>query len=178
MKTSLRITTFVVLAVLNTGCRDPLPCSDCEAADDPEPSEDLPGDTPDLPCGGTDLSSDSNNCGECGNVCYVNSNALGTSSEAGGCVDGTCAPTWGSCEPHYEDMPRTCAEFCTYSSGTCQANACAGHTAIFFTTNPFNPACWEGNPFADFDGGCDDPLTAPEDDEGAGIYVQCCCSYE
>ena len=161
----------LALALASLACRDPLPCSDCEAADE-ESVPDLPAETPDLPCGGADLSSDPNNCGECGHTCGVV--AEGTEWQAGGCIDGECAPLWGVCVPHYEEMPKTCAEKCLI--GTCQANGCSGHTAVFFTTNPFDPQCWEDDPYAVFDGGCDEPLTAPFDDPDVAIQVECCCS--
>jgi hypothetical protein len=165
--------TFLVwLFILTTlpGCRDPLPCSDCDLADD-DSASDLPSPA-DLPCGGADLNSDPNNCGECGSGCALKGE--GTEWEAGGCVDGECLPTWGTCEVHDEANPKTCAEKCLGGT-TCQANGCGGHTALFFVTFPFNPMCWENDPYEVFDDGCDEPLTAPYDDPNVGIMVQCCC---
>jgi hypothetical protein len=159
-----------VLALASLGCRDPLPCSACEVAD--EETSDVSPDAPDLPCGGADLGSDPNNCGECGRTCSVA--AGGTEWEAGGCVNGECAPTWYTCQSHDESMPQACSEKCSFGT-TCQANGCGGHTALFFVAFPFDPMCWENDPYEVFDGGCDEPLTAPYDDPNVGIMVQCCC---
>jgi hypothetical protein len=150
-------------------CRDPLPCSNCEAeaADDDEPMSDVP---PDLPCGGADLSSDPNNCGQCGGICLIVGE--GTEWEAGGCENGECKRTWTSCSP-LSMNPISCAEFC---GGQCVANGCAGHTAIFSASNPFVPQCFPDiEPFAAFDGACDEPLIIDPPEEGQGVSYSCCC---
>jgi hypothetical protein len=178
MNIKFHLLSILTLGLLAAGCRDPLPCSDCEVADE-EADPDLPADTPDLPCEGADLSSDPSNCGECGNICPTAAWA-GTEWEAGGCVDGACAPTWSGCRDQLSNPAHTCSQWCISDGGTCIANACAGHTGIYTTTNPFDPRCWPDTfpPYAEHDGGCDDPLSPPPVEDGVGVEVQCCCSYE
>ena len=176
MRTSTNLATFGLLLALSA-CRDPLPCSDCEAADE-ETVPDLPTDTPDLPCGGVDLSSDPDNCGECGRMCRTGEWA-GTEWDTGACVQGECVPTWGYCAPQGDNPTATCAEWCLVNDGEppCVPNGCAGHTAILFSTNPFDAECWpDGNPIAEFDGSCDEPIPLPPVEEGLGVMVQCCCA--
>jgi hypothetical protein len=160
---------IIAFAVL-PACKGPLPCSDCEAeaADDDESMTDLPTD---LPCGGADLSSDPDNCGVCGGVCLVIGE--GTEWEAGGCENGACLSTWGFCHSLSINPPKSCADVCGERS---VANGCAGHTAIFSASNPFQPNCFpDVEPFATFDGACDEPLIIDPPDESLAVTYSCCC---
>lgn len=167
-----RLETAPLIFALATlpACKGPLPCADCEAeaADDEEPPVDLPTD---LPCGGADLSSDPNNCGQCGTTCVIE--LAGTEWEAGGCGDGECKDTrWSWCHP-VTMFPKSCADYC---GDQCVANGCSGHTAIFFASSPFQPYCFpDVEPFATFDGACDEPLIMESPDESLAVTVMCCC---
>jgi hypothetical protein len=174
MRHLLGTTPFIITLVCLPACRDPLPCTNCEAeeeaADDDEPVTDLP--TPDLPCGGADLSSDPNNCGVCEAMCQID--LEGTEWEAGGCENGECQPTWGSyCHSLSINPPTSCADIC---GDNCLANGCAGHTAIFLASNPFMPSCYpDVVPFATFDGACNEPLIMDPPDADQAVSVMCCC---
>jgi hypothetical protein len=172
MRRPFGTTPFIITLACLPACRDALPCTNCETeeegADDDEPVTDLP--TADLPCGGADLSSDPNNCGVCGGMCRIE--LEGTEWEAGGCENGECQRTWASCLPQSND-PRSCAEYC---GDSCVANGCAGHTAIFFASNPFMPLCYpDVVPFATFDGACDEPFQVEPAEEGQDVSFSCCC---
>lgn len=170
MRRRLETAPLILALASLPACKGPVPCTDCEAeaADDDELLADLPAD---LPCGGADLSSDPNNCGQCGGVCLITGE--GTEWEVGGCENGECLPHWTNCDSLSINPAKSCADFC---GGQCVANGCSGHTAIFFASNPFQPSCsFPLEPFATFDGACDEPLIIDPPDESLAVTFMCCC---
>ena len=149
-------------------CRNQLPCPDCNGDDRANGDEDPPSD---LPCDSADLMTDPLNCGECGNECYIRFE--GSDWEAGGCVEGECAPTWSDCV--HLSIANNCDEICTGQGKVCAAGACANHTAAFMPGG-LDPICNLDiyPPVATMMGPCDEPW--PEDLEEP-LNVYCCCGY-
>lgn len=164
----------LALALGLVGCRDTLPCTDCdEAADD---QDDAP--TPDLPCGGADLMTDNLNCGSCGKECGLW--YAGTEWEAGSCVEGECSPGgWAGCvHDAIPDPFANCAEICTALGQSCLPQGCAGATALVFEIG-FEDTCdaWSFDPAVVMTGSCEEPIPWLTTDEYSH-EVSCCCDFQ
>jgi hypothetical protein len=160
----------LVIALLTlAGCRDELPCPDCnDVADETPPT--------DLPCGGADLMTDNLNCGSCGHEC-----ALWwpeTEVGAGFCVDGVCGPGWSDLSAE-SNLLATCADVCTAFGQSCVSNGCAGYTGILFNVNFDSTCCFppESPPVAVIEGDCNAPIpwTSTSEDPRE---VMCCCDFQ
>ena len=167
---SLMVPMAFALLFSATGCRDPIPCPDCdEQADEQED-----GPPSDLPCGGVDLMTDDLNCGSCGNECTLW--YPGTQWEAGGCQSGECtAPAWNVCLP--EAFGATCEEVCAGYGNTCAANGCSDFTVLLFNVG-FDGVCGEeSQPYQALASACDEPIPwdSPFPGEGYTTYAMCCC---
>lgn len=161
-----------MLLVGALGCREPLPCDDCDPDDPP----------PDLPCGGADLENDSANCGECGHACELT--YAGTPYEIGGCENGTCSTArWfgrqvDPLRPGAPPPPELrCDDLCADFGTTCVFRGCSGKTGyscatLFGTECEFaddRPLAWSGP--------CNEGVPWPElgSPTGGVPQVGCCC---
>jgi hypothetical protein len=158
-----------------SGCRDPMPCPDCDDGADDMPVDDMPETmVPDLPCGGADLLTDPRNCGGCGDNCLE---YPGTEWEVGSCQMGVCrGPTWGTCSN--EAWGATCEELCAVEDRSCVAKGCSGHTALVFRNEGDFDACRipDDEPDATMDGPCDEPIDWTYE-SGFPTQVLCCCGW-
>ena len=169
--TSQTITLLLTATAVLTGCRNMLPCPDC---DDQAEAVDLPHEDeaplPDLPCGGADFMTDSHNCGSCGNECPLWYE--GTDWEAGTCVQGECGPRWTTCTSG-EGIFNTCGELCSSGGLTCFAGGCSGFTALL-TRVGFDGNCRPIPPDRTMTGSCDEPIPWEHTIEW-DLHVKCCC---
>lgn len=167
---------FVAFAFCMIACPGPLPCPDCDTANDDDKgigNDDAP--LPDLPCGGADLETDNLNCGTCGHECPVW--YVGTEYEAGTCHAGVCGPGWSSCVGGVPPEDN-CAEVCTGFGASCVPNGCSGYTGLLFEVL-FGEGCDPSSytPAATMTGGCDEPIPWMT----TGDYpreVSCCCDHQ
>jgi hypothetical protein len=175
---ALTTTRAIFLAFLlvpsTTACRTPMPCPDCDSADDVH-DNDMPKDPgPDLPCGGADLQTDPRNCGTCDNDCLW---FPGTEWEVGSCQMGVCTgPVWSRCA--WEAYGATCAEICAGEDKNCVAKGCSGHTALLYWNSGDLDHCEipSNTPYTTMFGSCDEPIPW-EHDGGARTHARCCCEY-
>lgn len=155
------------------GCRDPLPCSDCDVGDE-QPIADFPSS--DLPCGGADLLTDDLNCGSCDVECLVVYPE--TDYEAGHCSERQCGPLWY--EELYPAVPPnppavTCDQLCAQRSATCVEQGCSGKTA-FSCGLVFGSGCDLTSPGAlDWTGPCSEEVPWFSFDPGVQPKLGCCC---
>jgi hypothetical protein len=150
-------------------CRGPMPCPDCDSADDVQ-ADDMQND-PDLPCGGADFLTDPRNCGACGNECV---DYPGTEWEVGSCQMGVCTgPFWSSCTG--ETFGATCAEICAGYTASCVAKGCSGNTTLLFKNEgDFSWCNIPDDTPVTIDGACDEPIPW-EQGFSFPTHVRCCC---
>ena len=102
-------------------------------------------------------------CGGCGNVCSV-------VYDAGGCVDGTCSPTWASC--FEKGQFATCDEACGAENETCVEKGCSTHT---FRTFEDSWECDNHSTEWDWQRACDWPIDWEWDGTEFDV-ARCCCT--